>query len=54
MKTLRDSLIPLATVLTPNRYEAQILSGLEIKSLDDMKAAAQNHSRKVESQSRFS
>ncbi|MGF1676282.1 MAG: bifunctional hydroxymethylpyrimidine kinase/phosphomethylpyrimidine kinase, partial [Rivularia sp. (in: cyanobacteria)] len=41
VKTLRDRLIPLATVLTPNRYEAQILCGLEIKSLDDMKAAAQ-------------
>jgi hydroxymethylpyrimidine/phosphomethylpyrimidine kinase len=38
--TLRDRLIPLATVLTPNRYEAQILSGLEILTLDDMKAAA--------------
>jgi hydroxymethylpyrimidine/phosphomethylpyrimidine kinase len=38
--TLGDRLIPLATVLTPNRYEAQILSGLEILTLDDMKAAA--------------
>lgn len=47
VKTLRDSLIPLATVLTPNRYEAQILSGLEIKSLDDMKAAAQTIHEKL-------
>ncbi|MBD0334692.1 MAG: bifunctional hydroxymethylpyrimidine kinase/phosphomethylpyrimidine kinase [Cyanobacteria bacterium Co-bin13] len=39
--TLRQSLIPLATVLTPNRYEAQILSGFEIKTLEDMQAAAQ-------------
>lgn len=38
---LRDNLIPLATLVTPNRFEAQILSGLEIFSLDDMKAAAQ-------------
>ncbi|MEL6163240.1 MAG: bifunctional hydroxymethylpyrimidine kinase/phosphomethylpyrimidine kinase [Cyanobacteria bacterium J06628_3] len=47
VKTLRDSLIPLATVLTPNRYEAQILSGLEIKSLNDMKAAAQTIHEKL-------
>jgi hydroxymethylpyrimidine/phosphomethylpyrimidine kinase len=39
--TLRDRLIPLAAVLTPNRYEAQILSGLEIHTLDDMKTAAE-------------
>lgn len=39
--TLRQSLIPLATVLTPNRYEAQILSGCEIHTLEDMQAAAQ-------------
>jgi len=40
--SLRSQLIPLATVVTPNRYEAQILSGREICSLDDMKAAAEN------------
>ncbi|MBE9177427.1 bifunctional hydroxymethylpyrimidine kinase/phosphomethylpyrimidine kinase [Oculatella sp. LEGE 06141] len=38
--TLRTALIPLATVLTPNRYEAQILSGLDIHTLEDMQAAA--------------
>lgn len=38
--TLSTSLVPLATVLTPNRYEAQILSGLEINTLADMAAAA--------------
>lgn len=38
--TLRDKLIPLATLVTPNRYEAQLLSSLEINTLDDMKAAA--------------
>lgn len=38
--TLQEALIPLATVLTPNRYEAQILSGLEINTLADMEAAA--------------
>lgn len=39
--TLKQSLLPLAQVLTPNRYEAQILSGREINTLDDMKSAAQ-------------
>jgi hydroxymethylpyrimidine/phosphomethylpyrimidine kinase len=39
--TLQDKLIPLATLVTPNRYEAQLLSGLEINTLDDMKAAAE-------------
>lgn len=38
---LRDMLIPKATIVTPNRYEAQILSGLEISTLDEMQAAAQ-------------
>jgi hydroxymethylpyrimidine/phosphomethylpyrimidine kinase len=41
VKTLRNLLIPKATIVTPNRYEAQILSGLPIHSLDDMRAAAQ-------------
>ncbi len=39
--TLRQVLIPKALIVTPNRYEAQLLSGLEINTLDDMKAAAQ-------------
>jgi hydroxymethylpyrimidine/phosphomethylpyrimidine kinase len=41
ISTLRDRLIPVATVLTPNRYEAQILSGLEIHTLEEMQLAAQ-------------
>lgn len=39
--TLQAQLIPLAVVLTPNRYEAQILSGLEIDTLEAMQEAAQ-------------
>ncbi|AFY76195.1 phosphomethylpyrimidine kinase [Pleurocapsa sp. PCC 7327] len=39
--SLRDKLIPKALIVTPNRYEAQLLSGLEINTLEDMKAAAQ-------------
>ncbi|QSJ14980.1 bifunctional hydroxymethylpyrimidine kinase/phosphomethylpyrimidine kinase [Nostoc sp. UHCC 0702] len=41
VKTLRENLIPKAAIVTPNRYEAQILSGLQINSLDDMGQAAQ-------------
>jgi hydroxymethylpyrimidine/phosphomethylpyrimidine kinase len=39
---LQDLLLPQATVVTPNRYEAQILTGIEIHSLEDMQAAAQH------------
>lgn len=38
---LQDILIPLAAVVTPNRFEATILSGLEIDSVDDMRSAAE-------------
>lgn len=41
VESLRNTLIPLATIVTPNRYEAQILSGLEIDTLEDMEVAAQ-------------
>ncbi|MGD1862019.1 MAG: bifunctional hydroxymethylpyrimidine kinase/phosphomethylpyrimidine kinase [Leptolyngbyaceae cyanobacterium] len=37
---LKTHLVPQATVLTPNRYEAQILSGQAIHTLADMQAAA--------------
>jgi hydroxymethylpyrimidine/phosphomethylpyrimidine kinase len=37
---LRRDLLPQSTILTPNRYEAQLLSGVTIDSLDDMKTAA--------------
>jgi hydroxymethylpyrimidine/phosphomethylpyrimidine kinase len=38
--SLFDSLIPLASIITPNRYEAQLLSGIEINDFEAMKAAA--------------
>jgi len=41
VKTLCQDLIPKAVLVTPNRYEAQILTGLEINSLDGMKSAAE-------------
>lgn len=39
--TLRTALIPQAMILTPNRYEAQMLSGMEIQTLEAMQTAAQ-------------
>jgi hydroxymethylpyrimidine/phosphomethylpyrimidine kinase len=41
IKSMRDLLIPLAAIATPNRYEAQILAEMEIHTLADMQAAAQ-------------
>lgn len=38
--SLQNKLIPRAIVVTPNRYEAQLLSGMEINTLEDMKSAA--------------
>lgn len=38
---LCDTLLHQASIVTPNRYEAQILSGLSINTLEDMKHAAQ-------------
>ena len=40
MAALCDQLLPLAAVLTPNRYEAQMLAQMEINTLADMRAAA--------------
>ena len=39
--TLKECLLPLATVLTPNIPEAEDLSGMEIKSPEDMVTAAE-------------
>ncbi|MDA0267790.1 MAG: bifunctional hydroxymethylpyrimidine kinase/phosphomethylpyrimidine kinase [Cyanobacteria bacterium] len=38
--TLRTRLLPLAKILTPNRYEAEMLAGQPISSLGDMEQAA--------------
>lgn len=40
LKTLKDKLIPLATVVTPNFYEAEKLTDKEIKSDNDIEQAA--------------
>lgn len=39
-QTLKDVLLPLATILTPNIPEAEVLTGKEIESLTDMEKAA--------------
>jgi hydroxymethylpyrimidine/phosphomethylpyrimidine kinase len=38
---LIEELVPLACVITPNHYEAQVLTGLEIGTVDDMRRAAE-------------
>ena len=41
IQTLTKELLPLATVVTPNVPEAEILAGMEIHTGEDMEAAAQ-------------
>lgn len=38
--SLQELLIPQAAIVTPNRYEAQILSGLTVDTLEELKQAA--------------
>lgn len=40
INSLRLSLIPLATIITPNIYEAELLAEQEIRTTDDAKSAA--------------
>ncbi|MEM2738467.1 MAG: PfkB family carbohydrate kinase, partial [Candidatus Bathyarchaeia archaeon] len=42
---LKKRLLPLAKVVTPNRFEAERLSGIEIKSLMDVETAAMEISK---------
>ncbi|MBA4372401.1 MAG: bifunctional hydroxymethylpyrimidine kinase/phosphomethylpyrimidine kinase [Thermodesulfovibrio sp.] len=37
---VRNKLLPVATVVTPNMHEASVLAGIEVKDLEDMKRAA--------------
>ena len=39
-KALKAQILPLATFVTPNHFEAESLSGLEITDLASLKAAA--------------
>lgn len=45
-KVLRQKLLPLATLVTPNLFEAEILSGQKISSIEAMRIAA----KKIHSQ----
>lgn len=40
VEAMRTTLLPLATVVTPNSREAAVLTGLEINGVDDLKKAA--------------
>ena len=40
LKMLQDILIPRSFAVTPNKYEAEILSGINIESYDDAKKSA--------------
>ncbi|WP_140861686.1 MULTISPECIES: bifunctional hydroxymethylpyrimidine kinase/phosphomethylpyrimidine kinase [Myxococcus] len=37
---LKELLLPLATVATPNRHEAELLAGMKLETLEDMREAA--------------
>ncbi len=39
--TLREVLLPLATIVTPNIPEAEVLTGMKIETIEDMHRAAQ-------------
>jgi hydroxymethylpyrimidine/phosphomethylpyrimidine kinase len=40
VRILRDQLIPIVDVITPNVDEVEALTGIKVKELDDMRAAA--------------
>ncbi|MGA3283746.1 MAG: bifunctional hydroxymethylpyrimidine kinase/phosphomethylpyrimidine kinase [Verrucomicrobiota bacterium] len=46
IRVLKEKLLPLATVVTPNLYEAEILTGRKLVSIEDLRAAAREiHAR---------
>jgi len=46
MKILMEKLLPLATLITPNLHEAEILAGRKLDSVEDLRAAARRmHAR---------
>ena len=45
VKALKEKLIPLSTLVTPNVPEAEVLSGMKIKTKDDMKNVAEKISK---------
>ncbi|MDE3068079.1 MAG: bifunctional hydroxymethylpyrimidine kinase/phosphomethylpyrimidine kinase [Verrucomicrobiota bacterium] len=46
IKVLKERLLPLATLVTPNLHEAEILTGCRLASVEDLRAAARDiHAR---------
>jgi len=41
IETLKTRLLPRASIITPNRFEAEILAGIHIQTFDEMKLAAE-------------
>ena len=41
LNSIKEKLLPLSLIVTPNIHEASMLSGIKIKSIDDMKLAAE-------------
>jgi len=46
LKVIEDRILPRCTVVTPNIHEAEILAELEIRTVDDMKHAAETIAKK--------
>ncbi|MEJ2182056.1 MAG: bifunctional hydroxymethylpyrimidine kinase/phosphomethylpyrimidine kinase [Nitrospirota bacterium] len=42
LEVMRESLLPVARVITPNVYEAQVLTGVAIETLEEMREAARS------------
>jgi hydroxymethylpyrimidine/phosphomethylpyrimidine kinase len=40
VEALKEWLLPLAAVATPNRHEAELLAGVQLRTLEDMREAA--------------
>ncbi len=40
IRTMIDELLPISTIITPNIHEAEVLSGIKIRTIDDAKRAA--------------
>lgn len=47
VETLKRELLPLAKVVTPNKYEAEILSSTKIEKIEDAEVAAKNIAREL-------
>ncbi|KDR24208.1 Pyridoxal kinase [Zootermopsis nevadensis] len=46
LEIYKDTILPLADIITPNQFEAELLSGKEIKSADDAWAAVEHFHKK--------